>query len=1114
MANERGLPPGEDQMSTTSVKELQPAYGQLSQRSVLSRYLGPAAAVIVSLALGIGVWLKFFHQSEVERGLAALARAYRAQRPIEARISGLDFGSLAQSRGESKVDEIALNQAERILLDEIVANPSASASHALGRFYLAKGNFEAALNLLEQAANGDPENADLHNDLAAAHLERAVSISGKVSLFDLARSLEESNRAIQQNGSQLDAWFNRALCLQKMKAPTPAIEAWQQYLEKDPHSLWSKEAEDRLELLRARINRGGGPDEVYQEFLKAFRAGDRARAWQIQSETKEMITGTMIPFQLVRSLLAAKLANRNEEWEEILSALIFAGDLEKERSGDLFFDELAAFYASNGAKKADSLSRAQQSLQRGYQLCLKGDYDDAVKPFEDAQAIFQQQGNKLEGLLLDYWRAYCFTQQGELSKSTAILRSMRSTCERRRYRWLEGQSLCWLANNSGLLGEYSRSVEEDRIALRIATDIGDLYNHQKTSAQLAEDYKVLGRLREALEYNQSSLPSDDAFHISYRQFWRSLFSTTDTLFALRLFEAARAYQQEALQLAVNRFQDPALSHDSYVRLAQIYAGQRDFVSAEQSLELSIKMLEPIRNDAIGKKLFGLSMLEMGNIKQQAGEYHAALISYELAQREFGASQYGLYNYRTHRSMLLCHLFLKDDEAIQKGLPIALKLYEQNRRAIREEESRNHFFEAESDVYELAIEYERGRGNMAESFNYAEFSRARSLQDAMIAGTSPSDESPGSDVVLPAVSQPLTLDQLQERLPADCQLVEYAVLQKRILIWVITKTSFELIEQEVTSESLEAVAGEYLSAITTNDPQSSKREQELASQLHDWLIAPIEGKLNKEHEVVIVPDRGLFRIPFAALRSSQTHRRAVRDYTLLYSPSATVLVLCSELALTKAQDKLDERVLSVGDPAFDRTEHHELSRLESAGREARSIASLYRYRAPLIGAEALKKLIELELPRADVIHFATHYLVDDFSPGRSKLLLTSTGNDEFGGADTLSLREIQAMRLTRSKLAILSACRSGIERYYAGEGVIGLSRAFLGAGVPLVVASQWPVETESTEDLMVEFHRLRKVENLPTSSALRRAALHLIEGGRYAAPYYWAAFFAVGGHASY
>jgi CHAT domain-containing protein len=107
-----------------------------------------------------------------------------------------------------------------------------------------------------------------------------------------------------------------------------------------------------------------------------------------------------------------------------------------------------------------------------------------------------------------------------------------------------------------------------------------------------------------------------------------------------------------------------------------------------------------------------------------------------------------------------------------------------------------------------------------------------------------------------------------------------------------------------------------------------------------------------------------------------------------------------------------------------------------------------------------------------------------------------------------------MRLTRSKLAILSACRSGIERYYAGEGVIGLSRAFLGAGVPLVVASQWPVETESTEDLMVEFHRLRKVENLPTSSALRRAALHLIEGGRYAAPYYWAAFFAVGGHASY
>jgi len=102
------------------------------------------------------------------------------------------------------------------------------------------------------------------------------------------------------------------------------------------------------------------------------------------------------------------------------------------------------------------------------------------------------------------------------------------------------------------------------------------------------------------------------------------------------------------------------------------------------------------------------------------------------------------------------------------------------------------------------------------------------------------------------------------------------------------------------------------------------------------------------------------------------------------------------------------------------------------------------------------------------------------------------------------------------LIVLSACQTGGERYYNGEGMVGIARTFLVAGAPLVVASQWPVDSAATAELMIKFHRYRKLDGLPTTAALRRAQLDLLNGAnaRYQQPYYWAAFFRGGGYTSY
>ena len=116
---------------------------------------------------------------------------------------------------------------------------------------------------------------------------------------------------------------------------------------------------------------------------------------------------------------------------------------------------------------------------------------------------------------------------------------------------------------------------------------------------------------------------------------------------------------------------------------------------------------------------------------------------------------------------------------------------------------------------------------------------------------------------------------------------------------------------------------------------------------------------------------------------------------------------------------------------------------------------------------------------------------------------------------LQASEIYDMRLPRARLVVLSACQTGIERLYRGEGAIGIARPFIKARVPLIIASLWPVDSDSASELMISFHKLRK-QRLPTAVALCRAQRKMLGSPdqRNRLPYHWAAFAAIGGYATF
>jgi CHAT domain-containing protein len=137
---------------------------------------------------------------------------------------------------------------------------------------------------------------------------------------------------------------------------------------------------------------------------------------------------------------------------------------------------------------------------------------------------------------------------------------------------------------------------------------------------------------------------------------------------------------------------------------------------------------------------------------------------------------------------------------------------------------------------------------------------------------------------------------------------------------------------------------------------------------------------------------------------------------------------------------------------------------------------------------------------DIIHVAAHAEFNPSTPLFSRILLGPDGKGEEGGG--LAVREIYDLDLSRTGLVVLSACETQLGPYSEGDDIVGLTRAFVYAGTPSVVASLWTVDDESAARLMEAFYASLK-RGASKASALRVAQAEVRK--KYPHPYYWAGF---------
>ena len=338
--------------------------------------------------------------------------------------------------------------------------------------------------------------------------------------------------------------------------------------------------------------------------------------------------------------------------------------------------------------------------------------------------------------------------------------------------------------------------------------------------------------------------------------------------------------------------------------------------------------------------------------------------------------------------------------------------------------------------------------------------------------------------------PPKLAEIQAQIAPEMTLLSYVVTPDATLAFVITRETFQAVE-------LPAQEGRLFELVSKvrRSPQSLSAPQEL------WrlLLAPLEPHL-RTPTLAIIPHGVLHYLPFAALHDG---RKYVNDrYALLTLPSAAALNFLPQKPLPTRPS-----LLALANAQAD----GKRPALSGAAAEARSLGENGllggMYQADVYVSEggesnATESRVERDAGKYDILHLAAHGVFEPSSPMFSALLLSDDAEND----GRLNAHEIYHLDLRQTTLVVLSACETSLGRRSRGDEIVGVSRAFMHAGTPSVIASLWKVSDRATQQFMAHFYRelavsKNKAEALRSAQRLTRA--------HYPNPRDWAGFVLIG-----
>ena len=753
-----------------------------------------------------------------------------------------------------------------------------------------------------------------------------------------------------------------------------------------------------------------------------------------------------------------------------------------------------------------------------------GEYVKAKEHCEKALAIAEKIGDRETEAFGYVNLGSIFTDLGEYVKAKEHCEKALAIAEKIGDRETEAFGYVNLGSIFTDLGEYVKAKEHCEKALAIAEKIG----HRKTEAtsygDLGTIFTNLGEYVKAKEHCEKALTI--AEKIGHRKTEATSYGDLGTIFTnLGEYVKAKEHCEKALTIAekIGHREAEALG---YVNLGNIFESLGEYVKAKEHCEKALAIAENIGH----RKAEVIIYRNLGMIFCPLGEYDKAKECIEKAivlEKTCG-------NSGQESILLLILSFIMFREGnISEGKSnafVSFNKIEVIRRLQVHDRFKISFFERNfNNVNQMLSQFFFDAGFPYDALYTEEFRRTRALKDLMEARYSLENEIPVS---------PQTWDYIESIVKKECNcaclyISHYGQLINLLVVKADNPLIFKQIKVKDVFGSVIRVADllcrqiyrevlclapeqcedrSWLPStvyweqgcerpVEEDDKDENQQAVLTPAYVYKMIIAPVIDHLD-EPEIIIVPDRHLHKVSFAALED-ESGKCLSESFRIRIVPSLTTLKLIQD---SPADYHSQSGVLIVGNPKVGDVLYkgilQQVSRLPFANKEAEMIGKLFGTQ-PLLGKQATKQAVLQNIHSVSLIHFACHGNAERGEIVLSPPPLTDRRPQEEDYL--LTMENISKVKL-RAKLVVLSCCHSA-NGQISSEGVVGIARAFLGSGARSVLVALWAIEDEATNHFMSRFYE-NLVRGESASESLQQAMKWMRENG-FSKMSQWAPFMLIG-----
>jgi CHAT domain-containing protein len=736
---------------------------------------------------------------------------------------------------------------------------------------------------------------------------------------------------------------------------------------------------------------------------------------------------------------------------------------------ELLSPELPAFLAKTDVA-------VWRKLTQGAALCYLSEFDLSKQRLNQAEDLARENHLELLGEValrkgtLSYWLGDSAAAESKYQAALHISRERKDP-------FLETSALGSLGLVALKREHYDESIEWNQAALRLSRSIGAQTSTARILGNMGWSYFLMGDYENALDLNEQAAESFGKAGLTGTQInWLINIAKAD--YYLRDYSSSEEKSTKALALARQLNEKvavvQALNTLSNVALVR---GQVDAAEAYNDEALRVSRSAKDHPDEVSSELIA------GRIQSARKEYRKARDFFVQVVRDREAETPS----RWQAEARLARVY--EDE----GIPIkaeveygkAIRTIETARASVSRDEFRLTFLSSAIEFYDNYVDFLIGQGRPDDALlNVAELSRARTLEEGLSSTTAAASLS----------LQRVRPQQIARKLNAT--LLFYWIGHNHSYLWAITPiktTHFELPKAEEIEPLVKSYRKTLLGMRDAQDVSSSD-----GRKLYTMLVEPAKKLIPRGSKVFVLPAESLYGLNFETfIVSSPQPHFWIEDVTLTTANSLTLLE--NSAMGTPAKEK---NLLLIGNTEQPNSDFPTLSQAPA------EMQKIERYfpdanRKVLEGKQATPSAyLSSDPERFSYLHFVTHGTASHTRPLESAVILSKEGDSY-----KLYARDIVRHRL-KANLVTISACNGSGTRTYSGEGLVGLSWAFLRAGAHNVIGALWEVSDASTPQLMDSLYRELSQGKDP-ATALRDAKLTLLHSqdtnSVFKKPFYWAPF---------